>query len=545
MRKIIVISVFVMVFIFNMNSQEIFDAIRANDVEKVKTLIESDKSVIKQKAGYGDTPLHYAALTDNEKIARLLITHGADVDAQNGSFYTPLMRAGLKVTRVLVESGADINFVSGNGQTTALFNALYWKDKEIAVYLLASGARLPEKGNRRYRINLINAAKKGISQYLDRCLKDGMDPLFAGASQSNLFHFAARSGSTALLDKLFKLGIPIHQTNIFGWTPLHNAAYYGDPVTVEWFIKKGADVNGRTADGNSPCTLALAAKKTDVVNFLKSTGADQSPRQFPKLSGEYMGQMKPGRDPVPFAPGIIAPTHRFHSTIAFSKNGNEAYWGCPDIMTSVRQNGIWTKPEKTSIIKWGDAPFFSPDGRRLYFVAQVGERMWEKEAIGFVERQPSGWSELKLLPDMINATPGIHFAMSVDLKGNVYFGARQKGTVISRILCSEHLNGNYSRPVIMPHLKNVDASAPYISPDGEYLIYSSRASRGLMVSFKKKDGGWTDGQLLAKSNEYADRCPIVSHDGKWLFFLRFIDDRYIPYWVSAGIIEELKPKNLE
>lgn len=171
--------------------------------------------------------------------------------------------------------------------------------------------------------------------------------------------------------------------------------------------------------------------------------------------------------------------------------------------------------------------------------------MWEREAIGFMEKGPSGWSEFKLLPDIINSTSGIHFAMSVDLKGSVYFGARQKGTVISRILFSKHVNGKYTKPVIMPHLKNVDASAPYISPDATFLIYTSRGTRGLMVSFKKKDGGWTDGQLLDKSNEYADRCPIVSHDGRYLFFLRFIDDRYIPFWVSAKIIEELKPKDFE
>lgn len=525
------------------NAQEIFDAIRANDLDKVKTLIEYDKAVVKLKSGYGDTPLHIAALVDNDEIAKLLIEHGADLDVQNGSFYSPLMRAGLKVTKVLFENGADINFVSRNGQTTALFRALMWKEKEVAEFLLKCGAKIPEKGNLRFRINLINATKKGIIQYLDRCLKDGLDPLYSGESQSSLFHYAAESNSTELLDKLFTLGVPFNRANIFGWTPLHNAAYYGNRVTVEWFIKKGADLNARTTDGNSPYNLALEAKKTDVVNFLKAIGSDQNPQQFPELSGDYLGQPKPGRDAIPFAPGIIATKRRFHSTIAFSKEGDEAYWGCPDILYSIRKNGKWTKPDTTSLIKRGDAPFFSPDGKRLYYVAQVGERMWQREAICFLEKRPSGWSESKLLPDIINAIPGIHFAMSVDLKGNLYFGARQEGTVISRIYFSEYLNGTYSKPVIMEHLKDIDAISPYISPDGKYLIFSTRDS-GLMVSFRKKHGGWTDGQRITESNEFPDRCPIVSHDGKFLFYLRSIDARYIPYWVSSKIIEDLKPKRL-
>ena len=540
MKKIILPFILVIATV-TIQAQEIFDAIRANDLAKVKILMESNKAVINQKTEYGDTPLHIAALVDNDEIARYLIEHGADLDAQNGSFYTPLIRAGLKVTKVLVENGADINFVSQNGQTTALFNALYWKDKKVAEHLLNSGAKMPEKGNRRYRINLINATKKGIIQYLDRCLKNGLNPLYSGESQSSLFHFAAQSHSTELLDKLLILGIPHNQANIYGWTPLHHAAYYGNQVTVEWFIKKGSDLNARTTDGKSPYNLALEAKKTDVVNYLKTVGADQSPQQFPELSGDYLGQTKPGRDAMPFAPGIIAATHRFHSSIAFSKDGDEAYWGCPDILFSVRKNGNWTKPDTSLFFKKGDAPFFSPDGKRFYYIAQVGERMWEREGICFMEKTPSGWSESKPLPDIINATPGIHFAMSVDLMGNVYFGARQEGTVISRICFAEHSNGNFSKPIIMEHLKDVDASSPFISPDGKYLIYTSRDLRSLMVSFRKKDGSWTDGQRIFKSNEYPDRCPIVSHDGKFLFYLRFIDDRYIPYWVSSSIINELQP----
>ena len=62
-----------------------------------------------------------------------------------------------------------------------------------------------------------------------------------------------------------------------------------------------------------------------------------------------------------------------------------------------------------------------------------------------------------------------------------------------------------------------------------------------MVSFKKKDGGWTDDHLLTESNMYPDRCPMVSHDGRFLFYLHYVDDRYIPYWVEAKILDELQP----
>ena len=539
--KPILIGFLLLIVAISVGAQDIFEAIRANDLDKVKTLIEKDKEAVKQTTNHGDTPLHIAGLVDNEEIAKLLIEHGADLHALNGSLYTPLMRAGSKVTRLLVEKGADINMVTSDGQLSALVVALMSKEKEVAEYLLERGARIPDKEHVYFRMNLINATKKGIISYLEKCLQDGFDPLDEGEAQSSLFHYAAESDSVELLDKLLSLKVPFDRANIYGWTPLHHAAHYGNRVTIEWLIKKGADENRRTTDGSSPYNLAVEANNKDVISYLKGIKADQSPQRFPDLAGDYLGQRNPGRDPVPFAPGIISAKLQFHSTIAFSKDGDEAYWGCPNIFHSSRKNGKWTKPDTSSFIGKADAPFFSPDGKRLFFIAQIGERVFEREAIGYVERRDPGWSESKLLPDDVNETPGIHFGASVDLKGNIYFGARQGGTVVSRIFYSEFIDGAYTKPKIMEPLKDMDAYSPYIAPDGNYLIYTSRDS-GLMVSFRKRGGGWTEGQPVLKSKEYPYRCPIVSHDGRFLFFLCFVDNRYIPYWVSAKIIEELRPK---
>lgn len=544
MKKRFLIGPLLLVGAISLGAQDILEAVRSNDLDKVKTLIEKDKQAVKQRTYSGDTPLHIAGLVDNEEIARILIEHGADLHALNGSLYTPLMRAGLKVTRLLVEKGADIHMVTGNGQLSALNVALMSKEKEVAEYLLERGARIPDKNHPYFRMNLINAAKKGIIPYLEKCWQEGVDPLDAGEAQSSLFHYAAESNSAELLDRLFSLGVPFDGANMYGWSPLHHAAYSGNRVAVEWFVKKGADENRRTTDGSSPYSLAVEADKQDVISYLRDIGADQSPQRFPHLAGDYLGQRKPGKDPEPFAPGIISPKHRFHSTIAFSKDGDEAYWGCPDIFHSSRKNGEWTKPDTSSFIEKADAPFFSPDGKRLYFIAQIGERVFEREAIGYVERRDPGWSELKLLPAVVNETPGIHFGASVDLKGNIYFGARQGGTVVSRVFYSEFSDGAYTKPKMIGHLKEFDAYSPYIAPDGNFLVYTSR-DLGLMVSFRRSGGGWTEGQLLLKSNENPYRCPIVSHDGRFLFFLRFVDDRYIPYWVSAKIIEELRPKDVE
>jgi ankyrin repeat protein len=74
----------------------------------------------------GWTPLHYAAASGDNDIARLLLAHGARVDAQSppaSGRYTPLMmaaREGHEDTAVfLLDQGADAQLKNGEGLTAA------------------------------------------------------------------------------------------------------------------------------------------------------------------------------------------------------------------------------------------------------------------------------------------------------------------------------------------------------------------------------------------------------------------------------------------
>jgi len=67
-----------------------------------------------REAGPGsETPLHYAASTDDEDVAEALIDGGADLEAPDGSIGTPLDNAVgyacLRVARLLVARGARVD----------------------------------------------------------------------------------------------------------------------------------------------------------------------------------------------------------------------------------------------------------------------------------------------------------------------------------------------------------------------------------------------------------------------------------------------------
>lgn len=91
------------------------------------------------------TPLHSAAAAREPAIARLLIEHGANVNAtQIDSGFTPLHEAAangdLEMASLLVDRGADVNAEMKDGKTPLAF-ALERNKAEMAEFLRKCGAK--------------------------------------------------------------------------------------------------------------------------------------------------------------------------------------------------------------------------------------------------------------------------------------------------------------------------------------------------------------------------------------------------------------------
>ena len=90
------------------------------------------------------TPLHSAAAAREVAIARLLIAHGANVNAkQTESGFTPLHESAAngdkEFARLLLENGADINAKMKDGKTPLAY-AVSRNQSEIAAFLRERGA---------------------------------------------------------------------------------------------------------------------------------------------------------------------------------------------------------------------------------------------------------------------------------------------------------------------------------------------------------------------------------------------------------------------
>jgi len=88
------------------------------------------------------TPLHSAAASRRAGIARLLIAHGANVNARAENGFTPLHEAAangdMEFAKLLLDRGADINAKTIDGKTPLTF-ALDGKRTDIAGFLRDRG----------------------------------------------------------------------------------------------------------------------------------------------------------------------------------------------------------------------------------------------------------------------------------------------------------------------------------------------------------------------------------------------------------------------
>jgi len=293
--------------------------------------------------------------------------------------------------------------------------------------------------------------------------------------------------------------------------------------------------------------------------------ADVASRQhdFPRLAGPYLGQKPPGIKPEVFAPGIVSTSaHEF--SCCFSPDGKEFYFARrhpernqPVVMVSQLRDGVWTEPEIAPFVEKQPSfePWVTPDNKRLYFQSgkpipgQPGPPM----NVLYVERGSEGWGTAMNPGSPFNPAKAMHFSSTRE--GTIYTTDISRGPGSERIAVSRLVNGKYENLERLgpPINGETQTMHPYVAPDESYMVYSSRkpsekASFELLISFRKPDGSWSQPKTIDLGMNAG--LPFVSPDGKFLFFTGEEPGQSTGggpgksdiYWVSAKIVEELRPK---
>ncbi len=297
--------------------------------------------------------------------------------------------------------------------------------------------------------------------------------------------------------------------------------------------------------------------------------------------------LKPGNDPVLFAPGFIS-TGLYVRDTAISPDYKEFYF---TVMTNTLSKIIvtkksaknWTPPEVASFSSntdYGDVePHITPDGNHLYFLSTrplPGKEYkpgWQNQNLWGMDKTDTGWSEPYPLPSVINNGDNVFFP-SVTSNGTLYFCREKQDTRETYIYRSIKVTGTYTEPELLPKQVNSTTSQfnACIAPDESYIIICTSLLKDKIgftdyyVVFRSKDDQWSEpinlGNTINKPGAQAV-SPYITSDGKYFFFASNMmkslpnpismeilqkmnnepqNGRSALYWVSTEIIEKLRPK---
>lgn len=274
-----------------------------------------------------------------------------------------------------------------------------------------------------------------------------------------------------------------------------------------------------------------------LLSFILSCEENDQKLNNSVLSGEYVGQTKPGSAPIIFAQDFIC-TNLSERDVSFTSDGKEFYYTLWTgsfgviLFSKESQNG-WNEPEVTPFSNKFSSlePFITKDGSKLFFasnrpIKQNGEV--KDYNIWYVERTDSSWGKPVILGLSIN-TDANEFYPSVADNGNLYFTAAYDNSVGGEdIWMCELSNGKYLPPKNLGQAVNstTDEFNAFISPDENYIIFSSWeredsfGSGDLYISFKNENNEWQQAINLGEgiNSPALDYCPYVTRDKKWFFF---------------------------
>jgi hypothetical protein len=190
--------------------EELFEAVKKGDIDRVRELLAKGANVNtrdrhKDSWTYAQTPLHAAAHEGHTYVARLLLEHGADLNARDKYGFTPLFYAAggghIDIVSILLEHGADVNARDKTGNT----------------------------------------------------------PL----------HHVALLGKAVVTKLLLELGADVNARDEYGWTPLHSAALRGNADVARLLLEHGADPSIRDKEGKTPLDVARERGHEEVARVIE------------------------------------------------------------------------------------------------------------------------------------------------------------------------------------------------------------------------------------------------------------------------------------
>ncbi len=321
----------------------------------------------------------------------------------------------------------------------------------------------------------------------------------------------------------------------------------------------------------SRTTLAWLACCWFLAACSAATRPDARAASAATPSPPYLGQEPPGKDPLPFAPGVVN-TAAIELNGVFTPDGREFFFarhldGIGTIHHSVLGAQGWSDPVPlevygASVRSLAVDMTVSADGNSLYFLGQhphAGAPVDPSADIWVSHRVDGQWSTAEVVPAPVSTAAAEYYPVVV-ADGSLYFSSdRDNDAGRFDLWRAQRLaDGRFAEPVKLPTPINDPAGIGdvYVSPDEQTMVFSSRRqpSQGngdLFVAFRGDDGSWSQPASLGPGINTAEHefCPMATPDGKYLFYSRRYGATWATttegevHWVDMRILDPFRPGN--
>jgi uncharacterized protein len=217
-------------------SAALFDAIRAGDVERVKSMVSAEPALINARGGTGESAILTAVYHRQKEIVNLLVARGADLSLFEACAAGEMER----VERLMESDPSEINAFSSDGWTP-LHLAAFFGHPRVAEYLLARAADVTARSR--------------------------------NSNANTPLHAALAGNSTMVAGLLMGAGADVNASDGGGWRPLHIAAANNNIDAMKTLIAQGADVAASNREGQTALSLAQEKNQREAAALLRRHGA--------------------------------------------------------------------------------------------------------------------------------------------------------------------------------------------------------------------------------------------------------------------------------
>ncbi|MGA2588923.1 MAG: ankyrin repeat domain-containing protein [Bryobacteraceae bacterium] len=268
----------------NPKAASMVEALRAADRPAFNKMVAEDPKLLNARGPEGSTPFMYAVLYTDAATLERLIQQGADPNKRNDAGATALIWAALDLekTRVLVAHGADVNARSEDARTPLMVAAGRPGGAATVKLLLAHGANPNPTSNPSAESSpLLEASLAGDADSMQALLE-------RGAAVKDIAGFALANAAGADCTKCIDL-LVARNLNAMDYTiALQQVVVLDNPKLIRLTIEHGADVNAADPTGRTALMYAAVSDLLPVeqVKMLIEKGAKVNARSQHSQSGD-------------------------------------------------------------------------------------------------------------------------------------------------------------------------------------------------------------------------------------------------------------------